>query len=91
MAPLFDPVEYLVLPGGSATTRSSLKPCSCKCVQFEIAVEVRKDKDSGDATERIALRCVDCFAKRPARRILGWVDMLTHKVTEAPCRTTTAS
>jgi hypothetical protein len=81
MADLFDPAEFLVLPGtngGVATTRATLGPCPCKCVQFEVVEDAR--------TGRVALRCVECFAKsRTPVRVLGWVDMATGKTTEAPC------
>ena len=76
MADIFDPAVFLALPGGSLTTRSTLGPCKCGCVQFEVA-----EAKNG----RASLRCVECFSRdRSPVRILGWVDMTTHKVTEAP-------
>lgn len=89
MPELFDPAEFLIYPDGSAATpRSALGPCSCTGTVFEFAVEVKRNPETGDYRERTTLRCQRCFqgkreANRHPARILGWVDMETHEVTEA--------
>ena len=87
MAELFDPAAYFIWPGtdgAAATDRATLlnRACSCGNHRFEVAVEVRVDRETGARREDVSLRCVACFKGKPAR-ILGHVDVRTLEATEA--------
>lgn len=81
MSELFDPAEFLVLPGtggSTATTRSTLEPCpQCGEEVFEVVL-----KPNG----RYSIECPACCADgRTGRRVgslVGAVNMRTGKTKE---------